>query len=155
MTPDITTIEIIHGLECIITQRPRYVLLCVRGRRIEFHGRNREEVALLLWNYLHRRARYKSETRDIEADIREMLQLIRLPKEPVRISAGHIKPGRGRRESWLVVRCIGHHDGRVYFGTYFNIHAAKAASIRLCKIINEEIENRNAVLSANKRSTTP
>lgn len=149
---DDTIIRTIHGVECIVTIRTRYVTLCICGKHHHFHGRNVPEVELLLWNWLHRRPRYKTDMRDIEQDMRDLLRIIRLPSEPIRVSAGHIKPTG--RDTWIVRRSMdGEGRHKLYFGAHHNIHAAKRASIRLCQIINEEIKVRNALLSVNESSS--
>jgi len=151
-----TNVRTVHGTECIVAIFPRYVVLTTIRLRQEFRGRSVEEVEIQLWNWLHRRARLKSDgPRNVEDDVRELLRTIRLPEKPIRVSAGHYRRSRCRRESYRIERdiTISHWD-RVYihFGTYHSEHMAKRASVRLCEIINEEIESRNQQLCPRKPS---
>ena len=147
-------IRTVHGVECIVAIHPRYVVLTTTRMRHEFRGRNEDEVRIQLFNWLHRKPRMKTDgPRDIETDARELLQTIRLPPQPVRESSGHYRRSSCRRESWHVSRdlTISHWDRvSIYFGSYRSEHLAKAASIRLCQIINEEIEKRNSQLFPRK-----
>ena len=123
--------------------------MCAGSRR-KFRGKNKSEAELQLWNYLHCRPIMRGEAAITEERVKALLGTLDMPECHVRISSGHYKQNPVYRESFTVRRSIGV-DGKIYFGTYHNEHAAKAASIRLCELINEEIDRRHFV----RKSTAP
>ena len=143
--------EIIHGTRCIVTiaKKKAEIAMCT-GSRQRFCGKTRAEAELQLWNYLHCRPRMRGETSITEEHVKALLRTLDMPEERVRISSEHYKQNQVYRNSFAVRRSIGM-DGKIYFGTYHNEHAAKAASIRLCELINEEIDRRIIV----RKSTVP
>ena len=135
----------IQGKPCIVVSTKNRVTITLRtGNRQSFAGKTAPEAELQLWNYLHRKPKRRGDAGITEADIMSILGSLDMPKQHIRISAGHIHQHPVYSTSWTVRRSIGE-EGKIYFGTYRNEHAAKAASIRLCELINQEIDRRHFV----------
>lgn len=135
----------IQGKPCIVVSTKNRVTITLRtGNRQSFSGKTATEAELQLWNYLHRKPKRRGDAGITEAEIISLLGTLDMPKQHIRISAGHIYQHPIYPTSWTVRRSIGE-EGKIYFGTYRNEHAAKAASIRLCELINQEIDRRHFV----------
>ncbi|NTV02457.1 MAG: hypothetical protein HGB04_06680 [Chlorobiaceae bacterium] len=138
----------LFGHRCLVEQKSRYVVLTVLRPRCEITGSSIEEAALLFWRRLHAKPRLMHDAKGIEADIREALKLMRLPKRAVPVTGRHVIISKtGGRERYQVRRTMdGNGRTKLYFGSYATRHAAALASCRLCEIINKEIDARRAAL---------
>jgi hypothetical protein len=135
-------LKTIHGTPCIVVATKNRVTITMRtGNRQSFSGKTAPEAELQMWNWMHQKPVIKGSERSLEIEVRSLLSTMDMPKEHVRISAGNIKRMPYQRESWMVRRSVGT-EGKIYFGSYHNERAAKAASIRLCEMINAEIDRR-------------
>ena len=143
--------EIIHSTRCIVSIIGRRVEIAMcAGSRRKFRGKNKAEAELQMWNYLHSKPTLKGESAITEERVKILLGTLDMPESHIRISSEHYKQNQIYTNSFTVRRSVGA-DGKIYFGTYHNEHAAKSASIRLCELINEEIDRRHFV----RKSTAP
>jgi len=142
--------KIIHGTRCTVTGTKNGVEIdmCV-GAKQRFKGKNYIEAEQQMWNWMRHKPGKKGGGQEIEDETRKALSALDMPKEHIRVSDGYARQHPIYRSSWTVRRSLGHTQ-KIYFGTYRNEHAAKAASIRLCELINEEVDKRHFV-----RKTTP
>ena len=141
----------VHNVRCNITWSQKKVEITARcGGFVKFVGKTEQEAEMQLLNWINRRPRMRDEAAITEEYVKSLLGTLDMPKSHIRISSGHYKQNPVYRESFTVRRSIGA-DGKIYFGTYHNEHAAKTASIRLCELINEEIDRRIIV----RESTAP
>ena len=135
----------IYGAKCIVAvMKNRVEISMCTGSKQRFNGKTNAEAELQLWNYLHMKPKMRGEAAVNEEEIKSLLSTLDMPKEHVKVNSGHYKQHAIYGKSYTVRRSIGT-EGKIYFGTYHNEHAAKAASIRLCELINEEIDRRHFV----------
>lgn len=142
------------GINCMVETRPRCIIITTsRPRRHEITARTIEEGVYLLDQWLHQRPRSKTrhgqQNQQLEDAVRESLRIMRLPNHPIPITGRHVvASGKGGLTRYIVRRTMdGHGRLKLYFGSYASMHAAARASVRLCEIINEEIVQRQALLS--------
>lgn len=154
MIKETISTAVIHGKPCQVIERNRFTTLAVPGFRNDFHGRNLLESSLLLKAWVDQKPGKTAKKIDKEQEVRAYLRLFQLPRKTIEVSGRHVIPTAGRRgTTWAVRRALcGNPTVKVYFGSYKTHHQAAQQSIRLCQIINEEIELRNRLVASENLS---